>query len=261
MTVRIYAALTIAFAFSLAACSTNPGVPEAASSGSQSGLKLAVGKGDGEGSASRSDDVTGSISPKESPKVRATGGPEINAPTLRAGNQKPEQQSGAGGARLPGPAKTATRKLDEPLYRPLESQMPQPQRPSSERSGTPTQSKSTDSVSVSALASEGAARTRQVAVGSAQPAWNSSGPIDLSYASEAVDLSEKDRRSVIGFAARRGSKDPITVVTGPSVGGNPLEGLLRSQERGRRLGDLLAAYGPVEIRFEPDLPRDSARID
>jgi hypothetical protein len=83
----------------------------------------------------------------------------------------------------------------------------------------------------------------------------------LSYPTDAVELSEKDRRSLIGFVSRRGPADRITVVTGPSVGANPLEGLLRVQERGRRLGELLATHGSVEVKFEPDLPRDSVRID
>jgi len=260
MTVRIYAALTIALACSVGACSTSPGVPGTQASSSLSPgpssevtAKLAAGKGNGEGLA----DVTGSIPPKE---VSKSGSAATAAARLRTNGHQPRQLSRAEEAPLPDVSKPAARKLDEPLYRPPTSQTSSlAQQPSagvaqgSSTSGDPT--------NAMALASAGTAPTRNVVLASVQPVPSRSESISLSYPIDAVELSEKDRRSLIGFVSRRDPADRITVVTGPSIGTNPLEGLLRVQERGRRLGELLATHGPVEVKFEPDLPRDSVRID
>jgi len=259
MTVRIYAALTIALACGVGGCSTNPGVPgtQASSSvspdsSSEGNAKLSLGKGNGEGSA----DVTGSIPPKE---VSKSGNAPAAVARMRASGAQPQQQSRAEETRLPEVPKTAARKLDEPLYRPPATQTSQAQQPSA--SVTPGSTASGDPTNAMALASAGTAPTRNVVVASVQPTPSQSESISLSYPTDAVELSEKDRRSLIGFVSRRGPADRITVVTGPSSGANPLEGLLRVQERGRRLGELLATRGPVEVKFEPDLPRDSVRID
>ena len=267
MTVRIYAALTIALACSVGGCSTSPGVTGAQASASQAGVssesaaKLALGKGNGEGSA----DVTGSIPPKETSKETSkeisksssARGSRAAAAKFRANGQEshsPQQQRMTEEAPFPDQSSTAARKLDEPLYRPIAARASQAQQPSAGGA-------SNDPANAMALASAGAMPARQMVTGSIQPTQNRLDSISLSYPTDAVDLSEKDRRNVIGFLARRGPADRITVVTGPSIAANPLEGLLRVQERGRRLGELLATHGPVEVRFEPDLPRDSVRID
>jgi len=221
---------------------------------SEGNPKLAAVKGNGDGSA----DVTGSIPPKETSKSPLAGNAGAAA-KLRVGGREFPQQSGADAARLPDLSRSAARKLDEPLYRPTAPQTAQAQQPSAivAQGG----SSSGDPANAMALASPGTVPTRNVVVASIQPVPSRSESISLSYPTDAVELSEKDRRSLIGFVSRRGPADRITVVTGPSIGANPLEGLLRVQERGRRLGELLATHGPVEVKFEPDLPRDSVRID
>jgi len=215
---------------------------------SEGNPKLAAVKGNGDGSA----DVTGSIPPKETSKSPLAGNAGAAAKLRVSGREFP-QQSGADAARLPDLSRTAARKLDEPLYRPTAPQTAQAQQPSASVVGDPA--------NAMALASPGTVPTRNVVVASIQPVPSRSESISLSYPTDAVELSEKDRRSLIGFVSRRGPADRITVVTGPSIGANPLEGLLRVQERGRRLGELLATHGSVEVKFEPDLPRDSVRID
>jgi hypothetical protein len=266
MTMRFYAALTIALSCGLSACSTAPVVPETGSSGqmsaapgSKSDPQLALAKGHGEAASS---DVTGSVPAKEVSKSKSSAAENaaVTATTSRRDSQKTKQQSTSEATRRLDVNKTATRKLDEPLYQPGKARLSQAQRLSSEPSIAAARIAG-DPANAMALASSGTAPAREIPTGSILPASNRSKSISLSYQSDAIELSDKDRRNVIVFVTQRDAKDTITVVTGPSVGTNPLEGMLRSQERGRRVGELLAAHGPVEIRFEPDLPRDSVRID
>src|SRR5664279_3539693 len=169
MTVRIYAALTIALACSVGACSTSPSVPGAQASSSLSSgpnsegnPKLAAVKGNGDGSA----DVTGSIPPKETSKSPLTGNAGAAAKLRVSGREFP-QQSGADAARLPDLSRTAARKFDEPLYRPTAPQTAQAQQPSAivAQGG----SSSGDPANAMALASLGTVPTRNVVVASIQP--------------------------------------------------------------------------------------------
>ena len=245
MTVRIYAALTIAVACSLAACSTAPSGSGVSSSSQVSVSEIdpipGLEKSELGASTAASADATGSIPTEASPKTGGSGDVIATWPDI------PRSQSSGRASREPrlDGSKTATRKLDEPLYRSPETQI--------------LSDKATNVAM--APAHGGATPGSDVAAPSTQSISNQSGSISLNYSSEAVDLSEKDRRNAIGFVVRRSSNEPIVVVTGPSAAASPLEGLLRVQERGRRLSELLGAHGPVEIRFEPNLPRDSVRID
>ena len=269
MVLRIYAALTIALACGLAGCSSSQNVQMAAAL--YEGDVMAIsGSRDREASATKSSDVTGSIPSTAASNSSVSGTAEGSKVASRGTTPKSMPNSmpkpklpGSEQARLAAPPKVAVRKLEEPLYRAPETQSAQLQGPASPlaaQNGSPAGPEK-----AVVLASANPTQRLDAAPLSLQSGSDRSGSLSLSYPTDAVELVEKDRRAVIDFATRHGSKDgskgPITIVTGPSSGSNPLEGMLRVQERGRRLGQLLAAHGTVDVRFEPEMPRDSVRVD